>query len=569
MLYSYARNYTTFSDVASALQTELAAQSSVPIEFHEASLEGQQFAGSESDESIVRYLQTLFGGRAPDLVVPLGGPAVRFALRLRPQLYPSVPFLLTAVDVRHLNPFSLDTNTTAVGSQFDGPALMDHVLQVLPGTTNIAVVLGGSALEGFWRQDLEREWAGFTNRLGFTWLNQYSLEGMREKVGHLPPHTVIFYFSMFVDAAGVPHEYQRAIKVLSDSANAPMVGAYEEELGVGIVGGPLLSLREYGRESARVALRILNGEVAGNIHTPPKVVGTPVYDWRELRRWNISEDRLPPGSTVKYRVPTTWERFRGRVIAVVTIMLVQGAIIALLLINLIRRRRAERLVAEGEKATREVSGRLITAQEDERRRIARDLHDDFNQRLAMLSIEAELLERLEEKPEAKKLIRNIADGAKELSLEVHKLSRQLHPATLDQIGLLTATELFCQELTKQSGVPIEFTYDAIPADVDQELSLSLYRLVQEGLQNILKHSQATKARVELHRHDGHLTLVISDNGCGFNPQTVSQHAGLGLVGMRERVRLVQGRIEFYSAPDKGTRIEVNVPIVLAESSGAS
>jgi PAS domain S-box-containing protein len=356
MLYSYGRNFSPFSAVTTALQTELAEQSKVPIEFREVSLEGQQFAGSESDEPTVDYLQTLFGGREPDLVVPCGGPAVRFALRLRPRLYPSVPFLLAAVDARHLNTFALDTNTTAVASQWNFPDLLDHVRRVLPGTTNFAVVLGASAVEGFWKQELEREWAGFTNRVGLVWLNQYSLEEMRQKVSHLPPHTVIFYFSCFVDAAGVPHEYDRAIKALRASANAPMVGLFEEELGLGIVGGPLLSLQEDGREAARVALRILNGEAAGNIQTPARETGAPMYDWRELRRWKISEDRLPPGSVVKYRSLTVWERHRGSIICALSVVLMQGVLIVGLIANSRRTRRAERSLRESEERMKLAAG---------------------------------------------------------------------------------------------------------------------------------------------------------------------------------------------------------------------
>jgi PAS domain S-box-containing protein len=348
MLYSYGRNLSPYSTVISAFKTEMAEQSKVPLEFHEVSLAAQQVTGDEPDQPTIKYLQTLSATHMPDLMVTWGKPAARFALRLRSQLYPSAPLLLTLIDTRYLKAFTLDTNTAVVASQWDLPKLIEPVLRVLPATTNVAVVIGGSRVEAVWKHEMQRGWAGFTNRLAFMWLNQCSLEEMRQKVGQLPPHTVIVYVSLFVDAAGVPREYDTAIKILHKAANAPMVGLYEEALGLGILGGPMRNLQNQGRESGRAAARILSGEAPAIIHASVVTIGTPVYDWRELRRWNISEDRLPPGSIVKYRARTTWERYRFWIITGVSGLLVEAALIAGLLLNLARRRKAECLMRDSE-----------------------------------------------------------------------------------------------------------------------------------------------------------------------------------------------------------------------------
>ena len=211
----------------------------------------------------------------------------------------------------------------------------------------------------------------------------------------------------------------------------------------------------------------------------------------------------------------------------------------------------------------EVSGTLITAQEDERKRIARDLHDDLNQRLALLSVETDLLGRMENNAPAQTLIYDIASQVRDLSSEVHRLSYQLHPAKLEQLGLLSATRSFCHELSKQCGVTVEFTHDNIPRGLDRDVALCLYRVVQESLQNMVRHSRATRATVLLKREAEVLRLMVSDNGRGFDLGMASHHAGLGLVGMRERARLVHGQITVHSAPGQGTRVEVTVPILLA------
>jgi PAS domain S-box-containing protein len=355
ILYSYGRNFSPYNTIASTFETELAQQSRIPIEFHEVSLEGEMFTGSKYDERTIRYIQTLFSDCQPDLIVPVGGPAVRFMLRLRPKLFPSAPVLLAGCEARYLKTFTLDTNTVAVPSQFDFPDLMEHLLRILPGTTNVAVVLGSSGPERFRKKELQQDLAGFTNRFALSWLDQYSLEEMREQVRHLPPHSVIFYVSLFVDAAGVPHEYDEAIKALHAGANAPMAGLFEEELGLGIVGGPLLNLHEQGHETAQVAMRILSGETPGNIQPTAATTGIPVYDWRELRRWGISGDRLPPGSIVRYKLPTVWERHKNLIVAIVSLVLVQSLLIAGMMVNLNRRRKAERALRESERRFRAVA----------------------------------------------------------------------------------------------------------------------------------------------------------------------------------------------------------------------
>jgi PAS domain S-box-containing protein len=171
---------------------------------------------------------------------------------------------------------------------------------------------------------------------------------MQKQVGRLPPHSAILYVSMFVDAAGVPYDTDRAIKALRATANAPMTGFAEQGLGLGFVGGPLVDLRTTGEETARVAIRILNGEPPGGIHVPPATAGTPVYDWRELRRWNISEDHLPPGSVIKFRERTVWSRYRNWIIAGVSVFVLEGVLIGALVANQVRRRKAERSLRESE-----------------------------------------------------------------------------------------------------------------------------------------------------------------------------------------------------------------------------
>jgi signal transduction histidine kinase len=175
----------------------------------------------------------------------------------------------------------------------------------------------------------------------FEWFNDLAFEDMLKRAETLPANSAIFYVDLRVDAAGVPLDHELVLERLREKTKAPIFSYVDSYLGRGIVGGPLLSSQEVGRRMANVAVRILGGEPAGNIQTPPLGVGTPVYDWRELQRWNISEARLPLNSIVRFREPTAWERYRWQLAAIFVVLLIEAAMITWLLIERRGRRTAE------------------------------------------------------------------------------------------------------------------------------------------------------------------------------------------------------------------------------------
>jgi len=341
ILHSFGRDFAPYSAASSGFRTELARQSAAPIEFLEASLETARFAEGGSESPFVEYLRALFAERPPHLLVPFGAPAMHFLQRHRDNLFPAVPVLVGTVDKRRLTGVNLGANATAVGTSLDLPGIIENILRLLPGTTNIEVVVGNSPLERFWLAELRQDFQPFTNRVRFTWLNELSFEEMRKRVATLPRRSAILYAVLLVDAAGVPHEQERALDILRRDSNAPIFGAFDNQLGHGIVGGPLYPIEEVGRQSARLAVRILSGESAGSIETVLLGPGKSIYDWRELKRWKINESRLPPGSIVQFRERTLWEQYRWYILGALVIIAIQAAMIAALLLYRARRRRAE------------------------------------------------------------------------------------------------------------------------------------------------------------------------------------------------------------------------------------
>jgi len=214
-----------------------------------------------------------------------------------------------------------------------------------------------------------------------------------------------------------------------------------------------------------------------------------------------------------------------------------------------------------EEALSRLSRRLIEAQERERTRIARELHDDLGQRLALLQIGLEQIEHETTglPPFAHEKLHNAADIASQLSSDLHSLSHQLHPVKLDLQGLVAAMGSLCGEVSKQHGIKVKFVHRDVPGQIQEDVALCLFRVVQEALRNVVKHSSAAEARVELSGNSDEITLCISDCGTGFNPESARRKGGLGLVSMDERLRLVSGSFSIESDSSQGTRIRARVP----------
>src|SRR4029079_4178049 len=207
-------------------------------------------------------------------------PLSSIALGHAERLFPNTPFLVAWSEERHLKMMPLGAHDTVVPVAIDLAALIGNILEVLPDTANIMIVLGNSPLERFWRAEFESEAKRFRDRALFTWCDDLSLDQICRKASALPAHSAILYALMMVDAAGVPHEQDTALAILYGSAHAPLFAVFERQLGLGIVGGPLLSVDETGRQAAQAARAILGGENAGSIRRKPIELSHPVFDWR-------------------------------------------------------------------------------------------------------------------------------------------------------------------------------------------------------------------------------------------------------------------------------------------------
>jgi len=202
--------------------------------------------------------------------------------------------------------------------------------------------------------------------------------------------------------------------------------------------------------------------------------------------------------------------------------------------------------------------KLVEAQELERARIGRELHDDFAQRLVMLTIDLELLG--DNPSEVRQRVQELQKQTTEISNDIQVLSHELHSSKLEYLGLMAGMRSLCKEFAERHRIEIDFKSHDVPSSLPREISICLFRVLQEALNNAIKHSAAKHIDVQLRGDLGEIHLVVSDSGKGFDTEAVMQGLGLGLTSMQERVRLVNGTISIESKPMRGTTIHVRVPL---------
>jgi signal transduction histidine kinase len=540
--------------VTNTILLALHADPRLDVEFHWENLDATDISDDSRDElrdAIVRkYRDHNF-----DLIVLMGPDPIRLLQDPSKPFYPDVPVVFCCTISGQIEQLSADSRSTGSWLQFEPAKTLDAALRLLPETRRVFVVGGQSKYD---RAITALAKAGLTSyeaRLDVTYLTDLAMNQLQERLRHLPSHSIVLFLSFFKDGTGREFLNAReALPLVVAASNAPVFGISDTYLDRGIVGGFVVSFEEQGKIAARDVLEILGGKPPQEI---PVVHGPGVYmfDWRELRRWNLDQRKLPAGSTVMFRQPTLWERHKWGVITG-TLILVSLSLLTIYLLF------EQKQLKAAQKAQEQLSGMLINFQEKERRRIATFIHDDFSQRLAVMALGmGTAAHMISESPEeANSRLQQLATEASRMGGDLHTLSHSLHSSTLQSLGLGPGVSTLCKEFSAQQGIKIDFTQDPIPKLIHPDVALCAFRIVQEGLRNIKKHSRASSARVHLQVVDNTIHLLVSDQGVGFDPKGLTTNEGLGVRSMAERARLLGGRFEIRSEVGKGSIIDVRLPL---------
>ena len=336
---------------------------------------------------------------------------------------------------------------------------------------------------------MRRELAPLAGRVELRWYDERSFEDILIDAARLPPHSAIFWHLMNVDAAGVAHETNEALNKLSSSANAPIFSYDGSFFGEAIVGGPMHSVLELSRITAAVAIRILNGEKAGDIKTRPTGFAAPIFDWRQMQRWGISESNLPAGSTVYFREPTAWERYSWQIAFISAIILIQAGLISILLQEHRRRQRAE-VQARQRMAELAHVNRFSTAGE-----LTASIAHEINQPLGSILTNAETADAILESPnpdiaELKDIVKDILQDDRRASEVIRRMRSLLKKApfelkNLDLNDLVRDTVEFLSSLAVGRKVEMLSVTapDALPILGDRiQLQQVILNLVVNGIE---------------------------------------------------------------------------------------
>jgi signal transduction histidine kinase len=548
------------SSVVRDLYSTLQLQSPHPIEFYSEYLEIELFPDEASQADIRSLFIRKYQKRRPDVIIAAGPTPIKFLAGVHEQSFTGVPIVFCCSSQDQADSPHLDADFTGAWINFNPDGTLEAALRLRPGTKHVFVVGGASSFDQHILANVEKTQLNYGSRLEFTYLTNLPLESILDRVRHLPDESIVLFTSLLVDGAGRTFNgFSEVVRLLADAANAPVFTLADTLVGQGAVGGRVVRYVGEGKIVAALVLDILQGAKPAGV--VKEETSAYIFDWRALQRWGLRESDLPPGSIVLYRQQGFWELYWRYILGAIFLLAIQGTIIAALLVQRAKRRRSE---AELHDTQRRFSQRLIEAQDQERARIARELHSDIDQRIALLAITLEHA-KSNVPVSAGDLARQIEEASRQLAdvgRDIQALSHRLHSRNLELLGLAVAAKSYCREISDLSSIRVDFRCENVPKDLPWEVSLCLFRVLQEAAQNAIKHSGSQDLQISLKSDGNELELIVRDSGIGFEPEKAIQEQGLGLASMRERVKLVGGELLIDSQLRRGTTVQARVPLSL-------
>ena len=577
LLHSFGQDFKPWSEYAKDIRAELKRQSPWPLDIIENSLVTARFSDENPEAPFVEYLSALFAKRPLDVIVSIGAPAADFVQRHRRRLFPTTPMVLTAVDQRRVQYSNLTGNDVAVAVNINYLSAFENILQVLPDTKDVIVVVGSSPIEKFWKEAIGKQAAPLTNRIKLSWTDELPFEELLKQASALPPHTAIFWELMIVDAAGVVHEGNLPLERLHAVANAPIFSYDESFFGNGIVGGPLLIVADTSRLTATVAVRILKGEKAGDIKVSPVEFSAPRFDWGQMQRWGISEKNLPPGSEILFRDPTVWEQYRAHILAVTAAILIQAALIFWLLYEHWRRQRAE-ILARNTMSELSHVNRMATAGQ-----LSASIAHEVNQPLAGIVANAQAALRWLEKAN----VEEVREGLKRIVSDGHRASdiitnlramfkSDVQEKTLVDINKLVLSVLALVRIDLQKHeIKLQTQLDdQIPQVLGNQVQLQqvISNLVMNAIELMGSlQTRALRIKTELSQSNT-VHVSIEDTGTGIKSSDVAQlfkpmfttkarGMGMGLSICQSIIENHDGRIWVSPGATGGSIFQFELPTI--------
>ncbi len=551
ILNSYDGSAMPYAQVLEVFKSELQAGRTGQVAFREFDLQERGALDPNYDQLLVELIQYHYTESPPDVVFAIGPPAVLFWLNQRRSNPWDVPLIAAAGEFA-LSGMEFQSGDTVVVTPFSFVDQLETIHRLRPQAKHILMVFGSSSHERGLAALARQQLTVFEDRISFEYTNDMSLAEIRDRLENLGPDAAVFYGVFDTDINGVVLSNYSGLNLVRSVSTAPVFGVFDDQLGRGIIGGRLFQLNRMASEAARAAREVEQG-----IHNELKRIrverSSPEFDWRELQFWGIDSRLLPAGSTIRFKPPGIWAQYSNWIMIAAVVFLSLSLLVVFLALQGQRLKQAQAFSSR-------LGRKLISAQENERRLIARELHDDLSQRLASLAIDVGYVSARRGSEEADKVLNELAPRLVGISKDVHDLSYRLHPSMLEDLGLLAALQAEADRFRRHCSAEIIEEFETLPSNMNRDTALCVYRIAQEALNNAIKHAGATLIKISVAEREGAVTLSVADDGAGFDDTATTKGAGLGLSSMHERAELAGGVLRIDSRPGRGTKVKLVVPL---------
>jgi PAS domain S-box-containing protein len=346
VLYSEDKAHPAHELTDQGIRTAFRSNKRFNVQLYTEYLDLSRFSGSAYVHTMADYLNHKYAGTEIDAIIAVYPAAIDFLMHEEGKVFPGVP--IVACEIIRETAENLDRSpwrriTTGVIIGDNAAGVLESALRLRPGTRSVALVAGTAPNDAY--NGFSRALESYAGKIELIDLGKLPMQETLARVGSLPPHTIVLYSSIFRDGANQIFVPREALSLISAAANQPVFGLYDSYMGYGIVGGNLMSFEQQGREAATLTLRVLAGESPASIPFGGEQAYVSAYDWRELKRWGISEKALPPGSVVKFKSGSMWEEHREEILGGMFFISIETLLIIGLFVNLHKRRRAEAEIA--------------------------------------------------------------------------------------------------------------------------------------------------------------------------------------------------------------------------------
>lgn len=517
-----------------------------------------RFPGAGYAQAVRSYLRRKYENRTFDVVVAVGVASLTLARETR-AMFGNPPIVAIVGPSGYINP---NDGVTGLEAARSVGGTLDLSLAMRPHTRRV-VVLDSARVNGLMMEGEFRKRIAERPHLSLEYLRNVSIDEAVARAAALPDDAVLHFVKQSMRNQAEDMDQVEALTQISRVSRAPVFVHFEDFIGHGAVGGHVWLASEDAMRAASIAKQLAFGAKPGDFPVAESA-HRDVVDWRQMRRWQIPEERLPAGTVVLHRPVSMFGR--PQVVGGAVLLVVQLLLVSAILIQRRRRRAAEATavqgVAEVQRAWRrnhELAGRLLTAQEAERSRIARDLHDGVCQEVASVVVDLSNLRRNIAGAEAQETLLALQRRATGVAETLRLLSHHLHPSVLQHIGLVAALQSHCSEAQREYGMKVQLSAQPDAEPPDKKTSLALFRIAQEAIRNAAQHGRAKRATISLERDGMVLVMAIVDDGRGFDVSAARGAGGLGLLSIEEHARLVRGQALVHSRLGR-TAVEVFVPL---------